>query len=366
MVLCTPSTHAFVTLRKTPRYIRRHCLGVSHCTSTLRSTSSLKEVSCTPILLYEDIDAAPGRAADSDALRMATHIDSAKSAKSYLPHIPVEVYEHIVASGPLANTLTCALVCRTLYHRSRYLSLETIYLRDTPHVFQLSKYIRKHAQYRRAVKTVHIVGGEGGTARHLGTFAATCAPLLPAAGTLVIRGVKWGAGQTHQDIFQHLAILQGVVALTLKDIELPSPASLASLLRAFPALASLSCEQVRIHQYAKGRSALSTKTAELGLPWPSWCTQFALYADDVSAKPLSIAIGHGRRGLFDTVLFSRIDVDLTLKCLATSDLGSLFSSLHGPRLLSFRLNIDCRGLPSHLATHAVGTLCTHWSYNGSR
>lgn len=167
--------------------------------------------------------------------------------------------------------------------------------------------------------------------------------------------MKWAAGQTHQDVFQHLAVLKGVTWLMLEDIELPSPASLASLLRAFPALVDLSCKQVRVHKYAKAGPTPS-RNAELLLPMggSGWCNQFNLHADDVSAGPLAIAIRHGRRVLFDiAVLFSTADIGITLSTLAASDVGSLLSALHGPRILSFRLNFDCRGMPTNLATKII-------------
>ncbi|KAH9831010.1 uncharacterized protein C8Q71DRAFT_317872 [Rhodofomes roseus] len=174
--------------------------------------------------------------------------------------LPVEVLERVidyVASDdhPGFPTLcNCALLCRALYNRSRYLLLSTVRLRSVQHTFSLARLLRGHGRLQDAIRAVAIEGCvELSTAdmslavpslRHLSTFTVALAGILPCVDVLELRDADWAKGTVHPNAFMHLSSFPSISVLSLSRVQFSDASTFGKLISALPCLDHLQCSHV--------------------------------------------------------------------------------------------------------------------------
>lgn len=177
--------------------------------------------------------------------------------------------------------------------------------------------------------------------------------MRPAATRTSQADYPWSEVYCGADAASHLTLLNRVNELTLEDVEFPSPASLSALLYTFPDIENLTCTQIRVRHYTIG-STKSTRMWE-GLQKAKTSDvhfRLWLHADNDSAKPLGAALRQS--DVYDYVVSISVYIEITLRHLPTSSVGSLLRALHGRSMHRLRLIFDCRGVTMRTAAIAVG------------
>ena len=234
-------------------------------------------------------------------------LDHALSPSNDTPRLPLELWEAIIDNISLrrdcgfqrdltgvkverekvwqSTLISCALVCKKWYPRSRYHLDRAIYLSSREQVRRLSVRVRSASSTYHGNSTIPypsshiIIHGEAGTrlshyapALHLGTFAAMLARQLPSATQLTLSSVDWHAGMVQPRCLNLLAAFRGITRLALLSIRVQTLSLIGSVLAAMPCVRILSCADVRCAQEAThaeqpAARCVGAALRELALAW---------------------------------------------------------------------------------------------------
>ncbi|KAH9844321.1 uncharacterized protein C8Q71DRAFT_40152 [Rhodofomes roseus] len=151
-----------------------------------------------------------------------------KDLRQSRPHYPLEIYECIIGFGPVEDIINCTMVCKAWYPSSRYLSLQTVYLRSQEQTFRLASILRTNPQLGQSSRKSTLL-------------------IDPQVSVSVLSPTP-----VHRDVFLHLSRFTEVTTLSLEKVEIFSPSTLAALICALPAVSALKCTRVSFRSLSWG------------------------------------------------------------------------------------------------------------------